>query len=66
MVEDDNLLERGVGGEGFRGEIGGDPTAEIFVVLAGIVGRVGDWSQKSGVGVGNAIFVPVSAHCHAY
>lgn len=40
MVEDDNLLERGVGGEGFRGEIGGDPTAEIFVVLASHVDEV--------------------------
>jgi len=40
VVEDDNLLERGVGGEGFRCKVGGDPTAEIFVDLASHVDEV--------------------------
>ncbi|TKY71986.1 hypothetical protein E2542_SST00720 [Spatholobus suberectus] len=40
MIENDNLLERGVGGEGLGGEVGGDPTAEIFVVLAHHVDEV--------------------------
>lgn len=34
VLEDNNLLQRGVRGQRLRGEIGGDPTAEIFVLLA--------------------------------
>ncbi|KAA8519508.1 hypothetical protein F0562_013764 [Nyssa sinensis] len=34
MLEDNSLLERGVGGESFGSEVGGDPTAEVFVILA--------------------------------
>ncbi|PON72592.1 hypothetical protein PanWU01x14_063580, partial [Parasponia andersonii] len=34
VVEDNNLLQRGVGGESPGGEVGSDPTAEILVILA--------------------------------
>ncbi|KAF8714314.1 hypothetical protein HU200_027778 [Digitaria exilis] len=38
--EDDALLEGGVGGEGTRGEVGGDAAAEVLVVLAEHVDEV--------------------------
>lgn len=40
VIEDNNLLERGVSGERFRGEVRSDSTAEIFVVLAHHVDEV--------------------------
>ncbi|KQK03272.2 hypothetical protein BRADI_2g06775v3, partial [Brachypodium distachyon] len=38
--EDDPLLERGVGGESARGEVGRDPAAQVLVVLAEHVDEV--------------------------
>jgi len=40
VIEDDNLLKRGVGGKGFGSEVGGDATAEILVLLAHHVDEV--------------------------
>ena len=40
MLEDNNLLEGGVGGEGPGSEVGSDPTADILVLLAHRVNEI--------------------------
>lgn len=40
MFEDNNLLQRGVGGERLRSEIRSNPTAEILVFLAHHVNKI--------------------------
>lgn len=40
MLKDDDLLEQGVGGEGFGSEVGGDSTTKILVILTEHVDQI--------------------------
>lgn len=55
MIEDDNLLERGVGGKGSGGEVGGDATAEILVLLPHHVDEVVFAEQLLAEGVAHEV-----------